>query len=264
MSGNYQRLGWVKFPFDPRVMEWVSHVRDEALRAASAPRMRRAWLRAGGTWMVGVNALDNDGAGRMADGPRLAGKAMEFIAGKLGFAALPLDRAQLSVVWPGYPLKDEIESDAAFRFRLLRDAAHVDGVKRLPGGVRRHVGECHAYLLGLPLTDAGPSASPLAVWEGSHTVMRESLARALAGVPPEKLETQDITDAYSAARRKVFETCRRRLVHARPGEAYILHRLTLHGISPWQEGAEAPPEGRMIAYFRPALPGGAMAWLAEG
>jgi len=27
----------------------------------------------------------------------------------------------------------------------------------------------------------------------------------------------------------------------------------LHGITPWQAGAHAPSEGRMIAYFRPEL-----------
>lgn len=262
MVDRFLHLGWEKFSFESSVLNWVSHVSGEALRAVAAPDMQRAWLRAGGTWMVGVNALDNDGAGRVGDGPPLAGAAMDLIRG-LGLDALPLDRAQLSAVGPGYPRQDAGESDVAFRFRKLRDAAHVDGVKRLPGGNRRHIGESHAYLLGLPLGETGRGASPLALWEGSHDVMRAALVRALDGVAPGDMAAKDITEAYAAARREVFATCPRRLVHAQPGEAFVLHRLTLHGISPWQDGAKAPPEGRVVAYFRPALPGGVAAWLME-
>jgi hypothetical protein len=39
----------------------------------------------------------------------------------------------------------------------------------------------------------------------------------------------------------------------RPGEATLLHRLTLHGVAPWEPSATAPPEGRIIAYFRPLM-----------
>ena len=38
------------------------------------------------------------------------------------------------------------------------------------------------------------------------------------------------------------------------GGAVLLHRLLIHGVAPWAEGAVAPPEGRMVAYFRPVLP----------
>jgi hypothetical protein len=39
--------------------------------------------------------------------------------------------------------------------------------------------------------------------------------------------------------------------------------MTLHGVAPWSEGAMAPPEGRMVAYFRPELPDTASAqWLS--
>ncbi len=71
----------------------------------------------------------------------------------------------------------------------------------------------------------------------------------------------DLTIAYQAARREVFERCPRVTVAAQPGEAYLIHRHALHGIAPWQEAAKAPPEGRMIAYFRPELPGGSEDWL---
>jgi hypothetical protein len=51
----------------------------------------------------------------------------------------------------------------------------------------------------------------------------------------------------------VFRRCRRVDLPARPGEATLLHRLTIHGVAPWAEGAEAPPEGRIVAYFRPLM-----------
>jgi hypothetical protein len=42
-------------------------------------------------------------------------------------------------------------------------------------------------------------------------------------------------------------------VHADVGEAYVLHPMCLHGVAPWVPTAKAPPEGRMIAYFRPEV-----------
>lgn len=51
----------------------------------------------------------------------------------------------------------------------------------------------------------------------------------------------------------MFNTCRRIDLPGRPGEALLVHRLTLHGVSPWAEGAIAPPEGRITAWFRPLL-----------
>ena len=70
-----------------------------------------------------------------------------------------------------------------------------------------------------------------------------------------------MTEVYQAARREVFETCARVELPLKVGEVVLLHRLCLHGIAPWTEGAEAAPEGRMIAYFRPEMPGGVGAWL---
>jgi hypothetical protein len=51
-------------------------------------------------------------------------------------------------------------------------------------------------------------------------------------------------------------------VPAQPGEAVLVHRLALHGVAPWQKGATAPPEGRMIAYFRPEFQGLGDDWLS--
>jgi len=261
MVDPFHTVGWKKFPFDHSVMNWVLQAMPSALRAVQDPQLRAQWLRCGQTWFVGVNALENDAMGRVENGPALRGGALDFIRTTLGFDQA-LDRAQVSVVWPGYPRRDAGESEASFRFRQDRDAAHVDGVKPFTADRRRHVGECHSYLLGVPLNETAPGASPMVAWEGSHTVMRAALRAALKGVAPEEAGKVDVTQAYSEARRRVFETCRRVTLHARPGEAYLLHRLTVHGVSPWQAGAQAPGgEGRMIAYFRPPMAGGAKEWL---
>jgi hypothetical protein len=178
------------------------------------------------------------------------------------WGALSLHRAQVSVIWPGYPRPRAGEGAAAFQYRLRRDAAHVDGLLPVGSGRRRKLRERHAWILGLPLTEADEGASPLVVWEGSHHVMRRAFGTALAGCPPRDWGEVDLTETYHAARRAVFATCPRVAVHARPGAAYLLHRMTLHGVAPWQEGATAPPEGRMVAYFRPELPDTASAlWL---
>jgi hypothetical protein len=114
------------------------------------------------------------------------------------------------------------------------------------------MGETHLFILGLPLTPAAEGASPMVVWEGSHEVMRAALAGALAGVAPQDRATADVTDAYGAARRRCFETLRRVEIPAQPGEAYLVHRLALHGVAPWRAPAGAGP--RSIAYFRPPPP----------
>jgi hypothetical protein len=121
--------------------------------------------------------------------------------------------------------------------------------------------EPHAFILGLPLTTADAGAAPLVVWEGSQTIIRRAFTAALAPHPPESWGDIDLTDVYHAARRESFATCPRVALPARPGEALLLHRMILHGMAPWADGATAEPEGRIIAYFRPEF--GCLAdWLA--
>lgn len=234
--------GWQRFPYDPALADWAASVLPHARELLAGQN----WS-AGGTWCVGVHALDNDAAGRVGRGPPLPGCLLRAIG------ATPLDRAQLSAVRPGYPRRDPEESAAGFRFRLVRDAAHLDGLLPVGPDRRRMLREPHAFLLGIPLTQADAGASPLAVWEDSPALMAHALAPLLAPHPPEDWPGIDLTEAYHSARRQVFEACPRRLLHVRPGEAVLVHRLALHGISPWQEGAGADPAGRVIAYFRPPL-----------
>ena len=96
-------------------------------------------------------------------------------------------------------------------------------------------------------------ASPLVIWEGSHEIIRQALLAAFRAQPEPDWAKVDVTAAYQAARARVFETCKRVEAPGRPGEAVLLHRLTIHGVAPWAEAAEAPPEGRIVAYFRPLM-----------
>lgn len=256
MSDGFLRRGWARFPADPEVLAWVAAARGPALATLEAPE-HAAWWRCGGTWFAGVNVLDNDAAGRVAGGPPLAGAALRFLAG-LGLAPAAWDRGQISATRPGYPQPGAGESDSAFRYRLHRDAAHVDGLIATGPARRRHPVEAHGFILGLPLTTAPETAAPLVVWEGSHQLMAQAFRSALAGIPASDWPATDLTGAYHAARRAAFETCPRRPLPARPGEAVLLHRLALHGVAPWQAAAEGL---RAIAYFRPELPDRAD-WLA--
>jgi len=239
----------VRFGPDPVLAEWVEAARPVAMGIAGDPEMQARWLRCGGTWFAGVNVLPNDADGAVEEAgvPALSGAAVDFVRDALGLAPEAWDRAQVSVCHPGYPRPWEGESEAAFGYRLRRDAAHVDGLLR-DDARRRCIGETHAFLLGLPLTEAHPDAAPFVVWEGSHEIMRRALRERLAGVPAGHWSEADVTDAYWAARREAFETCPRVAIRARPGEAYVCHRLLLHGVAPWT-APEGPP--RAIAYFRP-------------
>lgn len=121
--------------------------------------------------------------------------------------------------------------------------------------------EPHAYVLGIPVTACDERASPLVLWAGSHRIMQEAMQEVLSPYPSEEWSDVDVTEAYQTARRRVFESCKRIKLVAQPGESYVLHRHLLHGIAPWEAGAKALPEGRIIIYFRPEFPVGVGHWL---
>ena len=246
---GWEDRGYACFPYDPALAPWAAAVLPHAIEAMKHPQDLPRGFDCGGTWFVGVDALDNDGAGAIGESGPLTGAAMDFLR-ELG-PVPPLHRAQISGVFPGYPRPKTGEGEAGFNYRIKRDAAHVDGL--LPVGPERlrMVKEPHLWILGIPLTDCDERASPLVVWEGSHHIMRHAFEKALYPHPPEEWGEIDLTKPYQAARREVFETCRRVKVGTHVGEACALHRFTLHGVAPWEEGAKAPPEGRLIAYFRP-------------
>jgi len=245
------KSGWKVFDHDDALLAWIRHAQPHAEQAVAANR--DAWLRHGGTWFAGVDVLENDAQGRLDGGPPLTGAALE----EAGF--LPLHRGQVSVTYPGYPGRDPDESDAAHRFRKTRDAAHLDGLLPIGPARRRMIREPHGWILGVPFSPMHRGNAPLVVWEGSQERLRQSLHDALAPHPPGKWSDIDVTEPYQAARRMCFETCQRVEIHAKPGEAILLHRLILHGVAPWT-GPPEPP--RMVVYFRPLLPGGIRDWLS--
>lgn len=259
MVNDLVRRGWAKFPAEGAVLDWVRAVYGVAKERVADAEEQRQWLRCEGTWFVGVDTLPNSPDGAVAGSGPLCGAAYKVAQGLYG--TLPLHRGQVSIIYPGYPRPRDGEGEAAFRYRLKRDAAHVDGLLAVGSDRRRMLKERHAYILGLPLTDCDPEASPLVVWEGSHRIMHSEFQAALGHVPQEDWAGIDLTDIYQAARRKVFETCERVAVSAKPGEAYLVHRHALHGVAPWRDGAHAPEDGRMIVYFRPELPGNTRDWL---
>ncbi|MFT4706451.1 MAG: hypothetical protein ACI9TA_001827 [Reinekea sp.] len=222
--------GYEVLPIDPRVTAWARAAYQAAIALDTSTRRHR------GTWFVGVDALPNapDGA--------IGGVSMPF-----AHMAPDWHAAQVSIVYDGYPRHDAGESETAHRFRMNRDAAHMDGL--LPEGPdkRRHLREPHAFIIGMALNEA--TASPLVVWEGSHLVMGAAFAHIFGGVDPADFGDVDVTDAYQNARREVFATCRRVEVPTAVGEAVVLHRHLIHGVAPW--AGKAPAEGRIIAYFRP-------------
>lgn len=254
-------LGWCRFPSDPVLADWVARTRETVLATLDDPQHAQ-WHRYDDTWFAGVNVLPNDPSGAVPDGPSLNGIAKTFIDEELSFGLLSLDRAQVSVCRPGYPQPMTGESEAIFAFRRDRDAAHIDGLLKEGPQRRRFLREYHAYILGIPITDHDPGAAPFSIWEGSQHIIGKWLRETLCGLPKDQWEHVDLTDGYQAARKQVFENCRRVEVPARPGQAYLVHRHAVHGMARWQEGAKAGPDGRAIVYFRPAVTD-KTAWLGE-
>ncbi len=254
-----QDKGWAVFPAEPALAAWAADAREVAIEEMRAPEAQAKWLQCEGTWFVGVDTLPNGPDGAVGRAGPLSGAAFRAACDLYG--VLPLHRGQVSVIYPGYPRPRKGESEAAARYRLKRDAAHVDGLLPVGPARQRMLRERHAYILGLPLTRCSATASPMVVWEGSHRIMHQLFAEALGAHPEGDWGGIDLTARYQAARHEVFETCKRVEIAAVPGEAYLLHRHALHGVAPWGEDAKAPPEGRMIVYFRPELPEGTRDWL---
>lgn len=254
LQSDFLRHGWGRFPFDPELDAWARDIREFGIALVQDPELRCAWLRHGGTWFAGVNVLPNSNSGALGQSGELRGQAVEFIRALYPEYHLKWDQGQISVCYPGYPMPDTGETDTAFAFRAKRDATHMDGMLAVGAERRRYWREFHGFILGVPLTKADAKAAPLVVWDKSHEIMRLALENAFADHTVETWSQTDLTEIYQAARRKVFETCKRIELPLRLGEATLLHRFTLHGVAPWEEGAEAEENGRMIAYFRPSFP----------
>ena len=243
--------GWTRFDFDQELAEWTNVALPLARTAVQSPEHEQ-WLRCGGTWFVGVNSLPNNPRGGIGDWPEIPGTAARFVE-TLGLGDFDWDQGQISVMYPGYPKQGDDEPDSVHRFRLRRDAAHVDGLHPVGPERRRYLYEHHGFVLGIPLVNCSADASPLVIWEGSHRIMSKMFLDRLGNLETEKWSQQDLTESYHGARREAFERCRRVAVHCAPGESYLVHRHALHGVAPWAPDAIAGDDGRMICYFRPEL-----------
>ncbi len=244
--------GWARFSFDPLLARWGDSVRSAALETRFGDSQGQ-WLRSGGTWFAGVNALPNDATGAIAGGPALAGAAVDFVRNDLGLASasVAFDPAQVSICYPGYPQRSPGESASAFGYRVHKCAAHIDGV--LPEGDkrRRHLRGHHQFILGIPLTPVDEGSSPLVVWEGSHHLVRQTLRQCYDDLPGSAWGNVDVTEVYWQLRDRIFAECEPVAVVAEPGQSYVIHRLALHGIAPWRGPATESSDARVVCYFRP-------------
>jgi hypothetical protein len=250
-AGDLAARGWARFPAEPATLAWAEAAIPHMRAALSDPALRARDLRCGGTWFVGANVLPNGPDGRLPGGPPLEGAAVDAALRCDRAGPVVWDRAQVSILFPGYPQRSPGERPAAHSIRRDRDGAHVDGLIADAAG-RRRMAETHRFVLGIALDDPAPGAAPLVVWEGSHETMRGAFRDALAGADPRDWRAADVTEAYHAARRRCFETAPRRPLPLGRGEAVLVHRLCLHGVAPWTAAPDASP--RAIAYFRPAPP----------
>ena len=89
---------------------------------------------------------------------------------------------------------------------------------------------------------------------GSHLNRRATFADLFRDHAPRHWPDIDVAADCQEARRTALETCRRIEPPSSPGEAVLLHRHLLHGLTPWAEGVEGSPDGRMLTYFRPEFP----------
>jgi hypothetical protein len=126
-------------------------------------------------------------------------------------------------------------------------------VSRQGSEKRRYLRGFHAFILGIPLVEVRADNSPMVVWERSHAIVRDSFLEHFGDTPAEHWPEIEITRVYRNLRRIIFDSCRRVAVCARPGEAWLVHRLALHGLAPWQRDDSAASAERRVIFFRPEL-----------
>ena len=99
--------------------------------------------------------------------------------------------------------------------------------------------------------------------EELEVVLTNEEASDFFDIDPKDWKNIDITKSYHKAREVIFESCKRVEIHAVPGESYIIHRMALHGVAPWDGRANSGKEGRVIIYFRPEADLGTSGWLSK-
>ena len=237
------------------VSHWAAAARPAAAAAARDPA-KAHWLRCGGTWFVGVDALPNDAQGRVGERPAARRCRHGLHPRRTWHFPCRCTARRSRSATPAIRSPRREESEAAFSFRLKRDAAHVDGLlAEGPEQAPHPEGAARLY----PRPDA------------DRAIRRRSTAYRVGG-----LASASMRDMFEkAARRPCAGDLARHRPHRRlsggaprrssppaggsrlpsaPGEAVLLHRHLLHGVAPWGEVPTASADGRMIAYFRPEFP----------
>ena len=247
---QYQTRGWLKFDFDPVLNDWVDWTLPYAKQCLSDESLAE-WWRYQNTWFVGVNALANDKEGSIDSGPVLSGVAVDFMRQWLNFSLQDLDQAQVSAIFSGYPKPHHSDSEAGFKYRLNRDAAHVDGLLKLGANGERYALEYHQYILAIPLNSVSALASPLVLWEKSHLLMRDRFQKFFDQYQKSEWPSTAVNEIYQQTRREIFMNFKRIEVSVQPGQALLIDRHMLHGTSPWRAEQGQDECGRLIAFFRP-------------
>ena len=116
--------GYKEFGYNEQIAKWAECANKEGNEILADPAQLQKWLQCEGTWFVGVDVLSNDSSGDFTNAklPNVFKSFMDKINLK------PYHKAQLSVIFPGYPKPRIGDSEAAFEYRRKRDAAHVDGL----------------------------------------------------------------------------------------------------------------------------------------
>jgi len=67
----YNKNGWIKFSFDPKLDHWLKSIAQPTFNAIHDKENQNEWLRCQGTWFAGVRALPNDIHGSVKGGAKL-------------------------------------------------------------------------------------------------------------------------------------------------------------------------------------------------
>ncbi len=248
---DYLHKSHCLFHYDERLIAWINSILPYADATMTDPA-NAEWWRWGNTWFAGVNVLPNDKFGACETGLPLQGEAYEFAKHHIPLCD-DLDKAQISVCTKGYPKDD---GTAGFAFRQNKDAAHLDGL--IKENNRRFMQEYHGYILGIALNEVDAKSAPVIVYEGSHKIVQAWLQKRFAG--ERDWDKLDLTDEYNILRQEVLQSCPRTILPLRKGEAFILHRHSIHGTARWESEATTP---RKLAFFRPAISVSKTQWLDD-
>ena len=245
MADDFFDLGWIRFGADPQVLGWLNASEAAARRSVTDPAFRQ-WHRCGGTWFAGVNALANDAAGAVAGGPPLGGEAVRFAAALSAGRSTgtgPRSRSAIRVIRSRARAKATTPSPTAASATppMSTAAAGRAGAPPLPA----RTSPFHPRAAG---RSGGSGGLPFRPLEGSHRMVRETLAGTFGDRPPASWRDIDLTNCITrsggassrSAGASSSPPAAARPFCAPPRPAR--HRA-------WREGAAAGE--RMVIYFRP-------------